>query len=70
MRFRAVNMTSWSFALGIVPMVLAQGAGSVAQNNMGVALIGGILCVLFLGSILTPGFYAVFQKLREKFKPN
>ena len=68
MRFRAVNMTSWSFVLGIVPMVLADGAGSVAQNNMGVALIGGILCVMTLGAILTPGFYAVFQKLRERFK--
>ncbi|MGR5222456.1 efflux RND transporter permease subunit [Vibrio parahaemolyticus] len=69
MRFRAVNMTSWSFALGIVPMVLAEGAGSVAQNNMGVALIGGILCVLLLGAILTPGFYSIFQKIREKLKP-
>lgn len=70
MRFRAVNMTSWSFVLGIVPMVLADGAGSVAQNNMGVALIGGILCVMTLGAVLTPGFYAVFQTLREKLKPN
>ncbi|MGL6259524.1 efflux RND transporter permease subunit [Vibrio sp. WXL210] len=70
MRFRAVNMTSWSFVLGIVPMVLADGAGSVAQNNMGVALIGGILCVMTLGAVLTPGFYAIFQTLREKLKPN
>ncbi|GAA4893709.1 efflux RND transporter permease subunit [Ferrimonas pelagia] len=68
MRFRAVNMTSWSFVLGILPMVFATGAGSVAQNNMGVALVGGILCVMTLGAILTPGFYAVFQRLREKTK--
>ncbi|WP_087022730.1 efflux RND transporter permease subunit [Thaumasiovibrio subtropicus] len=68
MRFRAVNMTSWSFALGIVPMIFANGAGSVAQNNMGVALVGGILVIMTLGAIITPGFYAVFQKLRERVK--
>ncbi|WP_295893810.1 efflux RND transporter permease subunit [uncultured Vibrio sp.] len=68
MRFRAVNMTSWSFVLGIVPMIFASGAGAVAQNNMGVALVGGILCVMSLGAIITPGFYAIFQRLREKAK--
>ncbi|WP_087026149.1 efflux RND transporter permease subunit [Thaumasiovibrio subtropicus] len=68
MRFRAVNMTSWSFVLGILPMIFANGAGANAQNNMGVALTGGILCVMTLGAIITPGFYALFQKGREKVK--
>ncbi|KKD58795.1 RND transporter [Grimontia sp. AD028] len=68
MRFRAVNMTSWSFILGVLPMALASGAGAVAQNNMGIALLGGILCILALGTIITPGFYAIFQRMREKLK--
>ncbi len=68
MRFRAVNMTSWSFILGILPLAFAQGAGAIAQNTTGLALLGGMLMVLAVGSIMTPGFYAVFQKLREKVK--
>ncbi|MDF2154602.1 efflux RND transporter permease subunit [Vibrio sp. CAU 1672] len=68
MRFRAVNMTSWSFILGILPLAFAQGAGAIAQNTTGLALLGGMLVVLGVGSIMTPGFYAVFQKLREKVK--
>ncbi|WP_159654602.1 efflux RND transporter permease subunit [Vibrio atypicus] len=67
MRFRAVNMTSWSFILGILPLVFASGAGAVSQNTTGLALLGGMLVVLAVGSIMTPGFYAIFQKLRERF---
>ncbi|MGL6313319.1 efflux RND transporter permease subunit [Vibrio sp. WXL103] len=68
MRFRAVNMTSWSFILGILPLVFAQGAGAISQNTTGLALLGGMMVVLAVGSVMTPGFYAVFQTLREKFK--
>jgi HAE1 family hydrophobic/amphiphilic exporter-1 len=68
MRFRAVNMTSWSFILGILPLVFATGAGAVAQQTTGLALLGGMLVVLAIGSVLTPGFYAVFQSMREKIK--
>ncbi len=68
MRFRAVNMTSWSFILGILPLVFAEGAGAVSQNTTGLALLGGMLAVLVVGSMMTPGFYAVFQRLREKVK--
>ncbi|MGC9459877.1 efflux RND transporter permease subunit, partial [Vibrio genomosp. F10] len=67
MRFRAVNMTSWSFILGILPLAFASGPGSIAQNGTGLTLLGGILCVLVLGVVITPGFYAVFQRLRERF---
>ncbi|WP_036821671.1 efflux RND transporter permease subunit [Photobacterium sanctipauli] len=66
MRFRAVNMTSWSFILGIVPLAFASGPGSVAQTGTGLTLLGGILCVLVLGTVITPGFYALFQRIREK----
>ncbi|WP_028025094.1 efflux RND transporter permease subunit [Enterovibrio calviensis] len=68
MRFRAVNMTSWSFILGILPLVFASGAGAVAQNTTGLALLGGMLVVLCIGAMMTPGFYALFQRLREKVK--
>ncbi|MEZ9874488.1 efflux RND transporter permease subunit [Vibrio breoganii] len=66
LRFRAVNMTSWSFILGIFPLVFAAGAGHISQNSLGISLVGGLLCVLLAGTLLIPGFYAVIQKLREK----
>ncbi|NUW69853.1 efflux RND transporter permease subunit [Vibrio coralliilyticus] len=66
LRFRAVNMTSWSFILGIFPLIFAAGAGHVSQNSLGISLIGGLLCVLLAGTFLIPGFYALVQRQREK----
>ncbi|MCZ4296294.1 efflux RND transporter permease subunit [Vibrio sinaloensis] len=66
LRFRAVNMTSWSFILGIFPLIFASGAGHISQNSLGISLIGGLLCVLLAGTFLIPGFYALVQRKREK----
>ncbi|CZF84527.1 efflux RND transporter permease subunit [Grimontia marina] len=66
LRFRAVNMTSWSFILGILPLIFASGAGHISQNSLGISLTGGLLCVLLAGTFLIPGFFALIQKLREK----
>ncbi|TMX72756.1 efflux RND transporter permease subunit, partial [Photobacterium damselae] len=67
LRFRAVNMTSWSFILGILPLIFASGAGHISQNSLGISLTGGLLCVLLAGTFLIPGFFAVVQRKREKF---
>lgn len=66
LRFRAVNMTSWSFILGIFPLIFASGAGHVSQNSLGISLVGGLLCVLLAGTLMIPGFYALVQRKREK----
>lgn len=66
LRFRAVNMTSWSFILGIFPLIFASGAGHISQNSLGISLVGGLLCVLLAGTLLIPGFYAMVQRQREK----
>ncbi|CAH0529393.1 efflux RND transporter permease subunit [Vibrio hippocampi] len=68
LRFRAVNMTSWSFILGIFPLIFASGAGHISQNSLGISLVGGLLCVLLAGTFLIPGFYAMIQHRREKVK--
>ncbi|MGR5359218.1 efflux RND transporter permease subunit [Vibrio mediterranei] len=68
LRFRAVNMTSWSFILGIFPLIFASGAGHVSQNSLGISLVGGLLCVLLAGTFLIPGFYAMIQHRREKIR--
>ncbi|MGY5450374.1 efflux RND transporter permease subunit [Agarivorans sp. MS3-6] len=65
LRFRAVNMTSWSFIFGMIPLVLANGAGHISQNSLGISLVGGLLCVLLVGTFLIPGFYAMIQRRRE-----
>ncbi|ELR65691.1 RND efflux system, inner membrane transporter CmeB [Photobacterium marinum] len=67
LRFRAVNMTSWSFILGITPLIFASGAGHISQNSLGISLTGGLLCVLLAGTFLIPGFFALVQRKREKF---
>ncbi|MCG7495540.1 efflux RND transporter permease subunit [Vibrio sp. Of7-15] len=67
LRFRAVNMTSWSFILGILPLIFASGAGHISQNSLGISLTGGLLFVLLAGTLLIPGFYALVQRRREKF---
>ncbi|MDD1780256.1 efflux RND transporter permease subunit [Enterovibrio sp. ZSDZ35] len=66
LRFRAVNMTSWSFILGILPLIFASGAGHISQNSLGISLTGGLLFVLLAGTFLIPGFFAMIQRLREK----
>lgn len=67
LRFRAVNMTSWSFILGIMPLVFASGAGYISQNSLGISLTGGLLCVLLAGTFLIPSFYAMVQRKREVY---
>ncbi|MBD1559457.1 multidrug efflux RND transporter permease subunit [Vibrio sp. S9_S30] len=67
LRFRAVNMTSWSFIFGITPLIFASGAGYISQNSLGVSLVGGLLCVLLAGTFLIPSFYTMVQRKREKF---
>lgn len=67
-RFRAVNMTSWAFILGLLPLVFASGAGAASLQSLGVALVGGMLSVLLVGVFLVPGYYRVVQSARENLK--
>lgn len=65
-RFRAVMMTSFSFILGIIPLLVASGAGAASRQALGVAVFGGMLAASIIGVILIPGLYVVFQYLRER----
>jgi HAE1 family hydrophobic/amphiphilic exporter-1 len=67
-RFRAVMMTALSFLLGVVPLVVASGAGAASQRAIGVAVFGGMLAATVLGVILVPVLYVVLQNLREWVK--
>src|SRR4029077_17272614 len=61
LRLRPIVMTSLAFILGVVPLVLAHGAGSEMRRTLGTAVFGGMLGVTIFGIFLTPVFYYVIQ---------
>ena len=61
LRLRPILMTSFAFILGVVPLVLAQGAGAEMRQLLGTAVFFGILGVTFFGLLLTPIFYVVIR---------
>ena len=68
LRLRPILMTSFAFILGVVPLVIAQGAGANAKG-IGVAVFSGMLGVTFFGIFLTPVFYYVIQWFAESTPP-
>ena len=66
-RFRAVMMTSFAFILGLVPLVIASGAGAATQRAVGTAVFGGMLAASCLGIFVIPGLYVAFEKMRGAF---
>src|SRR5262249_54071992 len=59
LRLRPILMTSFAFILGVVPLVLAEGAGAEIRPRLGRAVFGGMLGVTFSGIFLPPVFYFV-----------
>ena len=68
MRLRAILMTALSFLLGILPLVVATGAGAASRRSLGTAVFGGMLLSTILTFLLTPVLFVVLQRLREKFR--
>jgi hydrophobe/amphiphile efflux-1 (HAE1) family protein len=68
LRFRAVMMTSFAFIAGLVPLVIATGAGRATIRAVGTAVFGGMVAASFLGIFVIPGLYVLFQTLRERVK--
>lgn len=64
-RFRPIMMTSIAFTLGVLPLVLANGAGAASRQALGIALFGGMIASTFLGLLFVPTLYLVIQSLRE-----
>jgi len=68
LRLRPILMTSFAFILGVVPLVLATGAGAEMRQALGTTVFFGMLGVTFFGLILTPAFYVVIRELTARFK--
>lgn len=62
LRLRPILMTSFAFIFGVVPLVLAQGAGAEMRSSLGIAVFSGMLGVTLFGIFLTPVFYYVLEK--------
>ena len=66
LRLRPILMTSIAFIAGVIPLVLASGAGAEVRHTLGVVVFGGMLGVTFFGLLLTPVFYVLVRKLGKK----
>ena len=68
LRFRPILMTSFAFILGVVPLVLASGAGAASRHALGTSVFGGMLMATVCGVMVVPALYVAFQKLENRIK--
>jgi multidrug efflux pump len=66
LRLRPILMTSFAFILGVVPLVLAKGAGAEMRQTLGIAVFSGMLGVTIFGIFFTPVFYSVVRWFTER----
>ncbi len=66
-RLRPILMTSLAFILGVLPLVVATGAGQVARQSIGTAVAGGMFVSTFLNILFIPVLYVVVQTIRGRF---
>lgn len=67
LRLRPILMTSFSFIAGLLPLVIATGAGAIGNRTIGATAMGGMLFGTIFGVILIPGLYVIFATFSEKF---
>ncbi|MBE0647305.1 MAG: multidrug efflux RND transporter permease subunit [Bacteroidales bacterium] len=65
LRFRPILMTSFAFILGVVPLVLAGGAGAASRHALGTSVFGGMLLATICGVMVIPALYVMFQRLED-----
>ncbi|CAH1657673.1 MULTISPECIES: multidrug efflux RND transporter permease subunit [unclassified Chelatococcus] len=65
LRFRPIIMTSFAFILGVLPLVLATGAGASARKSIGIAVFSGMLASTCLAVLFVPSFFTVLQRFEE-----
>ena len=70
LRLRPILMTSFAFILGVVPLVLAKGAGAEMRTALGIAVFSGMIGVTVCGIFFTPVFYNVITWATERRAPD
>lgn len=64
-RFRPILMTSFAFVAGLLPLIIATGAGAIGNRTIGASALGGMLFGTIFGVIIIPGLYYIFGKLAD-----
>ena len=64
-RFRPILMTSFAFIAGLIPLLLASGAGAIGNHTIGASALGGMLFGTIFGVIIVPGLYFIFGSLAD-----
>jgi HAE1 family hydrophobic/amphiphilic exporter-1 len=65
LRFRPILMTSFAFILGMLPLVMARGAGAASRISLGSTVLGGMISSTFLAVLFVPTFFVVTQRMSE-----
>jgi hydrophobe/amphiphile efflux-1 (HAE1) family protein len=66
LRFRPIVMTSLAFVLGVLPLMIATGAGAGARRSMGTGVVGGMLAATFIATVFIPLFFVLFARRRPR----
>ena len=64
-RFRPILMTSFAFVAGLIPLIIATGAGAIGNRTIGASALGGMLFGTVFGVIIIPGLYYIFASLSD-----
>jgi len=65
LRFRPIQMTSFAFIAGLLPLVFANGAGAIGNRTIGTTAAGGMLVGTLIGVLVIPGLYYLFGKIAD-----
>ncbi len=68
MRLRPILMTTLAFALGILPLALATGAGALSQHSIGIGMLGGIAFTALFGIVMVPVLYVAVMVTVDKLR--
>jgi len=66
LRLRPILMTAFAFILGVVPLMVATGAGGASRQSIGTTVFGGMLAATVLTLLFVPVFYAVIERFRSR----
>jgi HAE1 family hydrophobic/amphiphilic exporter-1 len=69
-RFRPILMTAFSFILGVLPLLVASGAGAEARKVMGMTVFSGMLAATVMGVLIIPALYVMVERLSGRDKPS
>jgi HAE1 family hydrophobic/amphiphilic exporter-1 len=64
-RFRPILMTSFAFIAGLIPLIIATGAGAIGNRTIGSSALGGMLFGTVFGVIIIPGLYYIFGRMAD-----